>query len=407
MRFEHARGIARIGQFANRIRHLGIRMARERPFHHEAARPCGRGSRVGGGFRPRGARAGGALLAPARHRTLPRGDRRRGFGGGGTAGAHRRPQRGLVRPQPAHPPARRAHLRSRRPRGAHAALDRQPARVELAAAGKAQAPFARDRQAPAAGAPRRRGRAVRRGHQARRPRRRLRPLAARAGRDRAARRADRVARRAARRAARAPPPLELSAVNLRLRNAGERHAIGLSARPPAELGATLELRAMLQGTELADPAAWKGRLYAELGYTDLAAWRTWIDYPWRIDQGQGALRAWLTFEAGEVRRATADLALSDVAARFDEALSPLRLASLRGRLQGSSDNGRYYVAARDLAIGIEDGTVVAPSDFDVTWTAGSSGGGTLAAAAIELEPLARLAASLPLPERVRTVLAEV
>jgi|RhiMethySRZTD1v2_1073278.scaffolds.fasta_scaffold16564_2 uncharacterized protein (TIGR02099 family) len=206
---------------------------------------------------------------------------------------------------------------------------------------------------------------------------------------------------------RGAPPLELSAVNLRLRNAGERHAIGLSARPPAELGATLELRAMLQGTELADPAAWKGRLYAELGYTDLAAWRTWIDYPWRIDQGQGALRAWLTFEAGEVRRATADLALSDVAARFDEALSPLRLASLRGRLQGSSDNGRYYVAARDLAIGIEDGTVVAPSDFDVTWTAGSSGGGTLAAAAIELEPLARLAASLPLPERVRTVLAEV
>jgi len=206
---------------------------------------------------------------------------------------------------------------------------------------------------------------------------------------------------------RGAPPLELSAVNLRLRNAGERHAIGLSARPPAELGATLELRAMLQGTELADPAAWKGRLYAELGYTDLAAWRAWIDYPWRIDQGQGALRAWLTFEAGEVRRATADLALSDVAARFDEALSPLRLASLRGRLQGASDNGRYYVAARDLAIGIEDGTVVAPSDFDVSWTTGVNAGGTLAAAAIDLEPLARLAASLPLPERFRRVLAEV
>src|SRR5262249_15606404 len=163
------------------------------------------------------------------------------------------------------------------------------------------------------------------------------------------------------------PPLELSAVNLRLRNAGERHAIGLSARPPAELGATLELRAMLQGTQLADPAAWKGRLYAQLGYTDLAARRAWIDYPWRLDQGEAAVRAWLACEAGGGRRGTADLALSDVTARFDEALSPLRLASLRGRLQGASDNGRYYVAARDLAIGIEDGTVVAPSDFDITW----------------------------------------
>src|SRR5262249_61391202 len=108
--------------------------------------------------------------------------------------------------------------------------------------------------------------------------------------------------------------------------------------------------------------------------------------PGPLGRGRAAVRAWLTFEAGEVRGATADLALSDVTARFDEALSPLRLASLRGRLQGASDNGRYYVAARDLAIGIEDGTVVAPSDFDVTWTTGSNAGGALPAAPLPLAP---------------------
>jgi uncharacterized protein (TIGR02099 family) len=206
---------------------------------------------------------------------------------------------------------------------------------------------------------------------------------------------------------RGAPPLALAAVNLRLRNSGERHSIGLSARPPAELGASLELRAMLQGTELAHPSSWKGRLYAELGYADLAAWRTWLDYPWRIDRGQGALRTWLTFQAGEVQGATADLALSDVSGRFGEDLAPLQLASLRGRLQATAANGRYQVAARDLAIGIADGTVVAPSDFDVAWTTGGDAGGTLTAAAIELEPLAQLAASLPLPERARALLAQV
>ena len=103
---------------------------------------------------------------------------------------------------------------------------------------------------------------------------------------------------------RGAPPLALSAVNLRLRNSGDQHSLGLSARPPEALGSTVELRALVEGASLADAAAWKGRFYAELGYTDLAAWRAWIDYPWQVDQGQGALRAWLTLEGGEIRQAT-------------------------------------------------------------------------------------------------------
>src|SRR6185503_16949064 len=126
-----------------------------------------------------------------------------------------------------------------------------------------------------------------------------------------------------------------------------------------------------------------------------------IEYPWHVDQGQGALRAWLTLERGEIRQATADLALSGVSARFDDGLAPLRLASVSGRLQGGSANCRYPVVARDLAIGIEDGAAVVPSDFELAWIGGKDAGGSLSASAIELEPLAQLAASLPLPDRTR------
>src|SRR5216683_2474814 len=61
---------------------------------------------------------------------------------------------------------------------------------------------------------------------------------------------------------RAAPPLALSALNLRLRNSGDHHSIGLTARPPEELGSTLELRAQLEGRSAIDPATWNGRLYA-------------------------------------------------------------------------------------------------------------------------------------------------
>jgi uncharacterized protein YhdP len=72
---------------------------------------------------------------------------------------------------------------------------------------------------------------------------------------------------------RGAPPLELSAVNLRLRNAGERHCDRPVRAAAGRARRDLELRAMLAGHEARRSAAWKGRLYAELGYTDLAAWR--------------------------------------------------------------------------------------------------------------------------------------
>ena len=204
---------------------------------------------------------------------------------------------------------------------------------------------------------------------------------------------------------RGAPPLVLSELNLRLRNSAAGHAIGLSAVPPAALASTLDLRALLAPGALVETSKWTGRLYAELGYTDLAAWRAWLDYPLAVDHGQGALRAWVTLESGKFRQATADLALSAVSARLSPELAPLRLSTVQGRLHGGMQNGRYRVAGRSFAVGIE-GSAVEPSDFELEWASGTQARGRLEAAGIALQPLGPLAASLPLPEHVRKVLAE-
>jgi uncharacterized protein (TIGR02099 family) len=205
---------------------------------------------------------------------------------------------------------------------------------------------------------------------------------------------------------RGAPPLALSALNLRLRNRGNEHSLGLTAHPPAALGSTIDLRALLDGRSVADPAAWNGLLYAELGYTDLAAWRAWIDYPWQVDQGQGAVRLWLTLDRGEMKQATADLALAQVAARLGKDLAPLQLASVQGRLQARVERERYEITGRGLVLAVENGPSIAPSDFQLSWTSGRDPRGTLIASVIELEPLAHLAASLPLPDDARKMLAQ-
>jgi uncharacterized protein YhdP len=205
---------------------------------------------------------------------------------------------------------------------------------------------------------------------------------------------------------RGAPPLALAAVNVRLRNSGMQHAIGLTGRPPAALAESIELRATLSGRSFTNFAAWNGRLYAVLGYTDLAAWRAWIDYPVDVRQGQGAVRLWSAVEDGELREVTADVALHQVVASLGNDYPLLELASLRGRLNGRIGKEGYELTARDLALVAAHGPALQPTDFRFNWRpAGGTAAenGTLTARLVELEPL-RLSSTLPVPVGLRKLI---
>ncbi|MGQ0545303.1 MAG: YhdP family protein [Betaproteobacteria bacterium] len=202
---------------------------------------------------------------------------------------------------------------------------------------------------------------------------------------------------------RGAPPLALSALELRLRNSGDEHAFGMTARPPAALGATLDVRAQLEGRSVMDPKAWNGRVYAELGTTDLAAWRAWLDYPLDLREGYGALRLWLTLAAGKATQATADVALSGVVAQLGDAPALLELASLRGRLQGRARGAGYELTGRNLALAPARGAPIAPSDFQLAWRPGA---GSFGARVIDLATLPELTPMFPMPAGLRERLAE-
>lgn len=206
---------------------------------------------------------------------------------------------------------------------------------------------------------------------------------------------------------RGAPPLVLRGLQFRLRNRGELHQIGLSARPPQDLGAGLEVRAALIGRSVTQPEAWNGRVYAEVGTIDLAGWRAWIDYPIEVDSGHGALRLWATFGAGKLVDATADLALSGVAARLGQDLPMLRVNAVAGRVQGRQTAQGYEFGARGLTLVPERGPALRDASFQAGWDATEPPRGRLAAARIDLEPLAQLADYLPFPADLRRVLAEL
>ena len=206
------------------------------------------------------------------------------------------------------------------------------------------------------------------------------------------------------------PSLKLSNLDFRLQNEGNEHAAGFSARPPRELGTSVEVRAELMGRSVTQPHAWSGRLFAELGNTDLSAWKAWIDYPLDVRSGEGAVRVWATLMEGTLRRAAADVALSDVTVRLEPDLPLLELSSLQGRLSGRSTPTGFEFGTRELHFKDAHGPPMQPTTLRliVDRLPGSTPTqGSFKATRLEFAPIAHIADSLPLPAEMRKMLLEL
>ncbi|MBE0625067.1 MAG: TIGR02099 family protein [Burkholderiales bacterium] len=205
------------------------------------------------------------------------------------------------------------------------------------------------------------------------------------------------------------PLLSLADLNFVVRNRGNRHRFALHAQPPRELAAALELRGELLGSTFEQLQTWTGRLYAELPYTDLRAWRAWIDYPLEISRGEGGLRLWLDFADKQLEQATADVALGNISARLAPDLPVLEMRSLQGRLSAKRSGGGYDIAGKQVAMNLQSGVTLPPAQFSLSWDPGDASRiehGEARIDALELQPLSMLAEYLPLPPPLRKFFAD-
>jgi uncharacterized protein (TIGR02099 family) len=205
------------------------------------------------------------------------------------------------------------------------------------------------------------------------------------------------------------PQLELTSVHLHLVNSGGRHRFGLRATPPQALAAPLDVRGDLKGGTIAALADWNGKLYLELAYADIAAWRTWVEFPIEFPRGAGAVRAWFTFSRDRLVEAVADVRLTGVITRLGADLPQLDLSHLSGRVGWKQSGEGFEVSTSRLGLTTTGGLKLPAADFLLRVnTPGPlrQGGGELRASALELAPLVALADHLPLGQETRKQLAE-
>lgn len=221
------------------------------------------------------------------------------------------------------------------------------------------------------------------------------------------------------------PELVLANVNLQIQNSWRSHRFALKAIPPVELAAPIDIRADFMHPafvrKISDYTLWTGEIYVDWRNTSLQAWKKYFDYPYEIEGGNGSVRAWLDFDRGVIRNFTADLALTDIAARLGENLTPLKLVEVSGRISAGTvatdikqklfsygDHG-HVLKLTNFSLRTDLGTVLPSTTVSSVFTAASSGHPErheIEVTELDLDTLAQLAQHLPMSSEERRILTE-
>jgi len=217
------------------------------------------------------------------------------------------------------------------------------------------------------------------------------------------------------------PPLALTDATVVMRNGLRSHEMRVDATPPPTWGERFSLRARLAQPLMARAGEWRlwhGTVHADLPHADVALLRQYIDLPFELREGRGAIRAWIDVADGRPGAATVDLALRDVALRLAGTVAPLGFERISARLDGEQGENHARISARRLAFATADGLVWPESSIDASWrtavpaTQAGTGlpevaAGEFSADRLDLSLMASIASRLPIGEGVRKLLTEL
>ena len=210
---------------------------------------------------------------------------------------------------------------------------------------------------------------------------------------------------------RGAPTLALTDVNAVLRNRHRKHSLRLDVSPPAHWGDSIQLRGdfrqPLLSAHAGDWRQWDGQLYGYFAQVDLSHLRPYADLGVTVEQGTGALRAWIDIKKGALVGVTADVALRDAKVQVKRTLEPLEVRWAAGRLGGRTVEGGTELFTQALEFELHDGLHWPGGNLRLSLhdaNTDQAARGELVADRLDLAAMAQIADRLPLPATFRTAL---
>lgn len=212
---------------------------------------------------------------------------------------------------------------------------------------------------------------------------------------------------------RGAPTLALTNVQFALRNSLLHHDLRLDATPDDPWGERFSVRGRFAQPLLAragDLKRWSGTAFVDMPRMDVHELRRYVDLPFELNEGDGALRAWIELAEGRPRSGTVDLALRAVSLRLGQQVEPLVAEQVQGRLVAKQDDEGVSIALQDFGFLTGDGVRWPRGDLSLAWRQREGrpiSGGEFSAQRLDLDVMAQVATRVPLGEALRRLLAEL
>ncbi len=171
---------------------------------------------------------------------------------------------------------------------------------------------------------------------------------------------------------RAAPILALNDFNIEIntptwRRLLGRHQFSLDTLVSAGTKERINVNGVLVGRDVSQLKTWKGTVELNLPSTDLAAWKPWVDTPFRVEQGEGNLTASLLFSQQKINQVDARLNIQDLHITLPQQTKSLIARKIQGKVSWSALEAGQKLALNKVNVDFSEGFSMTEASGNLAW----------------------------------------
>ena len=177
------------------------------------------------------------------------------------------------------------------------------------------------------------------------------------------------------------PPISLNNLNLKVHSPPwasllKNHRISLSALPSVGTSYPVNISANVYGNDVSKIAQWRGEAQAHLKDADIAAFKSWIDYPalthpMDLLAGNGSADVHLQFAEQKIQALDSEIALEHVKIQLRSKAEPIELNKVTGKLSWLGTENSHKLSVENLTLNASNGLTIDGVNGNFSETAAS------------------------------------